>query len=375
MHQPREMKRFDRADELKDSCYMNRCDLIDIMPLIMSKIVIDPKEISHCFVFKKDYFLTTNHLEKIFTIANLLPLASTCRHFFHLVKTFIKKKNYSSLDYFKPSEYICPVYSLLNQRRLIRWSISCGCDMNAIASNASANGNIHLMKWLIEDMHVNFTNDEQCCPSASTNGRVDALKYLHEELKMPLTLQCSMDAIDFGQVEVLEYLVASQTPICPKAYSRAAYSGKINVLEFLKKHNIPCKTAPMEPAADNDQVNCMEWLFREGYTITDNVFYFAIRKGRINVLKWIRNKFNTHPRYRNALPPRDYDQRCILYRQWDALIYGLEHFHIEVKDRDWIRALFQVREKQEEENVFPMEEQVKEKLRQLIAKRQSVAYK
>lgn len=291
-------------------------ELKDVLPAILSYLRVNPVAVSHCFIYDRHNVLTPNNLQKLFTIAMFISVASACKQLYSQVVDLLKSFKFDPLPHLKPEDFLCAAFSLVGELELLKWARNSSCKTTAVCANACAGGHEEIIKWLVDE-GMDFSQDNQCCPSASTNGRLNILVYLVDGLKLPLSSQCFSDAIDFGHLNILNYLIQNKCPEDPKAYARAAYNKQIRVLELLKLSDIICNYNVTGPAADVGDIVTLDWLKKNNFPFDYNTCSYAARKGHLKVVQWLYEngaKFGTN-----------YCETAIKFNQWKCLIYGLEN--------------------------------------------------
>jgi len=153
---------------------------------------------------------------------------------------------------------------------LFIWSIEKGYELDIYVTGSVAfNGNLNILKWIINNCTENVWRGSYVCSSAAMNGHLHILKLLKEK-------GCSWD------IDSCEF---------------AAYNGHLNILKYMVEMN-DCQfnSSMLSTIAKEGYLEIIEWVYDlKNYFQIDwsqqvdkDIYEGALTNGHLNILKWIK---------------------------------------------------------------------------------------
>ncbi|GFR40578.1 hypothetical protein Agub_g1158 [Astrephomene gubernaculifera] len=140
-----------------------------------------------------------------------------------------------------------------------------------------------------------FPGSEACLGAASCPDALDRLRWLRGR-GYPLSDRVAEEAVEFGNMEALHYLLLSEG-VQPNSDcgERAAESGNLGALTLLHAHGCPMDEETVEVAARRGQLQVVVWLVEEvlgpaGVQLGAEEFSSAACSGNLELLRWLRER-------------------------------------------------------------------------------------
>ncbi len=148
-----------------------------------------------------------------------------------------------------------------NKLELLKWireEKECKWDEYTI-NRAAEHGNLEMVKYCVAN---ESPIDLMACACAALNGRLEILKYLREEVKAPWDWYTATRAAKYGHLHILEYLVERKFDkygVCACEY--AAMNGHLDCLEYLHETaKAPWASGAVRVARENKHFECVQYL-------------------------------------------------------------------------------------------------------------------
>ena len=134
------------------------------------------------------------------------------------------------------------------------------CEWSAGTINRAAeHGNLEMVKYCVAN---ESPIDLMACACAALNGRLEILKYLREEVKAPWDWYTATRAAKYGHLHILEYLVERKFDkygVCACEY--AAMNGHLDCLKYLRETaKAPWDYMVVRYAHKKNQTDCVQYL-------------------------------------------------------------------------------------------------------------------
>jgi hypothetical protein len=128
---------------------------------------------------------------------------------------------------------------------------------------AAYNGNLELLKYLLERDGVRYRADSMVSYYAAIGGREDCLRYLYTHGYHIDENVCEYAAIG-NSVACLEFLYYIGYPLTGRTFSAMVRNGNLNGLCWLHSHSCPHESRMYSHIIDDE---CAKWLRLNGYNV------------------------------------------------------------------------------------------------------------
>ncbi|CAL6424619.1 unnamed protein product [Bathycoccus prasinos] len=156
--------------------------------------------------------------------------------------------------------YFCERVAFTNKLELLKWAREeKKCEWDHMTINTAADqGNLEMVKYCVANQSP---IGAWACACAAENGRLEVLKYLHEEAKAPWDSETAEWAARNGHLHILEYLVERKYDEFDDACRWAADYGHLDCLKYLHETaEAPWDEYALEGAHENNHPDCVQYL-------------------------------------------------------------------------------------------------------------------
>jgi hypothetical protein len=188
-----------------------------------------------------------------------------------------------------------------------------GADLSVMngecACNAARNGHIHILEYLHKHDHLR-RHARYCVNNAAMLGRTDVLsfmlKIIPEEVINPATID---SAAIGGRTDIMIWLRDRGANLAVAAELSAAYAiqfGQIETLDWMLAQNLPIN---LHACAPHSQINAtfaghlksLQWLERQNQPLKHNqIICIAANLGREDIVKWCYDRGGRVTSYREC---------------------------------------------------------------------------
>jgi hypothetical protein len=157
--------------------------------------------------------------------------------------------------------YFCSQVAGTNKLELLKWAREekeCEWDKWTI-NRAAKQGNLEMLKYCVAN---ESPIDASACACAVITGRLECLKYLREEVKAPWDYDTAYFAAQYGHLHILEYLVEREfDQYDTLACWEAARYGNLDCLKYLHETaKAPWDEDAVRVAHEIDHPECVQYL-------------------------------------------------------------------------------------------------------------------
>lgn len=162
--------------------------------------------------------------------------------------------------------------------------------LDIICAKAAISGNVDIVRYFV-DQGCNLIGRVTEC--AFKSGSLELAKYIHDKrgaelipiLNQPYGVT-AQPLVKYGQIPVIEYLMANGFVPNARLASHAAKLGRLDVLKFLHEHNCPWSAKTCESAAQGGSVECLRYAHEHGCEWGETVVNKAAAAGHLSVLQY-----------------------------------------------------------------------------------------
>jgi len=276
-------------------------DYLQCIPTELIQLVVSLLDVSSRFVLN-----TTSYKFQKFTLIYDkidFPLFMNRRLFprerMNVVLDNVIVNNYCSLfKWLLPDEYMKFISSNYKQKYLETSSKSDSVDIfkyvckyedvssnmngHILISNAAFNGNLDLLKWLIENRCIPRTF---VCSNAAKAGRIDIIEWL-KPYNFDLTKACTF-AAENNQFNTLKYLHEHGAKLHAGTFAMAAKNGRMDMLIYLLEEKCPFDDRACRYAAENNRLDILMWLRKNKCPWNASATSHAARNGHFDIVKYL----------------------------------------------------------------------------------------
>jgi hypothetical protein len=176
---------------------------------------------------------------------------------------------------------------------LLKYAHGKNTEINSlVAWGAAEFGHLHILKWMIYDINVDFKENEEywTCSWAAHGGKLDVLKWLRDNNFRWNEMTTSQAAVG-NHFEVLKYVIDNGCPFDELTFANAAkHKGKssIETLSWLRRIGCPWDEYTCSTAASSGNLEALQWLRENGCPWSERTCDLAALYGQLEVLKWAR---------------------------------------------------------------------------------------
>ena len=148
---------------------------------------------------------------------------------------------------------------------------------------------LNMIKTIIDIGYNIYTCYEDVYYNVALSGNLEMLKYFKSMFEFNNNMFYA--AAKNGKLECLQWLKDNNCPYSSNTYIGAINNGNIHNLNWLKNNNCPLCEGMYECAINLDNILVIDWLLNNNFTY-ENLIYMAIKKGNIDMIKFLDSKLN-----------------------------------------------------------------------------------
>lgn len=180
------------------------------------------------------------------------------------------------------SPMVAEIAALYGQLHVLKWHPPLSNNMK-VYINAAKGGHVHVLEWLTPEPEWFST----IAAVAAYNGRIMVLAWLQKQDYAFTTVTCA-EAAAGGQLGIIQWLFVQGYPWDTDTTYSAIRTGNLDVLKWVIENGCPCTSfnACLQ-AIEYNQIGVVQWLYTRGFPITVMCFRVAAYFGQLPILQWL----------------------------------------------------------------------------------------
>jgi hypothetical protein len=179
---------------------------------------------------------------------------------------------------------------------VVQWAMSSGFDWDdcvCAGFTAAENGHLEALQWIhiyASDIAESDVWGEACWGNhAAKGGHIGVLHWL-QSIGAYIGKSTIDHAIQYGQLETLQYLLDTECPRWENLCHIAALCGQLPILQLLRSNDFELDEFVLAYAAVSGSKDIIEWATENGCPFSESACQYAASYGSLDTLKWLRAK-------------------------------------------------------------------------------------
>jgi hypothetical protein len=187
-------------------------------------------------------------------------------------------------------ERLCYILACNGHWKALKWAVTkqYPCENYVLKGAVMGGADVAMLEWL---QSKGCQHSTTVFVAAVKRGDIDVMTWLRK-MKCPMDEETFKEAALHGDLKILKWLKEEDCPWDETVFQAAAERGDIKILFWLRMEDCPWNSDTFNQAIKSgaDLVTLQWFLYEDILLMDENTFEYAVRRGDLEILKWLHSK-------------------------------------------------------------------------------------